>query len=194
VIDLPPPPGYEQTVQAVVQCGIPYANIRIEYVDEFQSDVVTISDLGEISEGRLRCLKSAVHPFYILDIEDEGQRTAFYQFSRQEDRPQEKADAIEWLRSKGLSDRVPDFDPNEGLEQFAAAIETACGLEVGSALTPWGASYLTVRPEFVQRPDFDLAAEEIACLIRMFEASDAREHGVDFFFIGNGAVASEEKK
>ncbi|MGV7121736.1 hypothetical protein [Sphingopyxis sp. 550A] len=194
MIDLPPPPSYEQTIQAVVQCGIPPDNIRVEYIDEFQSDMVYISDLGEVSESKLKCLKSAVHPFYTLEIEKEEQRAAFYEFSWREDRPKEKADATQWLLSKDFLHLLPAFDPQQDLDRFIEALETACGLNSGGALMVWSASEVAVRPDFIQGTDFDALTEKLACLRNMFVASDAEEHGVHFVFIGNAQPAKEEQK
>ncbi|MCA1749440.1 MAG: hypothetical protein LC634_07885 [Sphingomonadales bacterium] len=187
MIDLPPP-TYEETVQAIVQCDIARANVSIEYADLMQSDVVTISDLGEMSDLKLRCLRAAIHPFYILTIEDEEQSEAFYEFSRREDRSLEKAQAREWLRARGMLGRVPAFDPDQPIEQFAAALESACELDEGSVLTSLGPSTLTFKPEYLQDLDYTTADNSLSCITRMFAASDAADHDISLGFIGNEAV------
>jgi hypothetical protein len=193
VIDLPPP-TYEQTIEAIARCDIPTANIRITYEDYLQSDEVTISDLGELTDEKLQCLKAAVHPFYILTLQDEAQRAAFYKFSKREDRPKQRAEAREWLRSKDLLDRLPTFDPKQGIQDFSVALELACGLEPGSALMVREAASLAVRPDFVLGNKFKKSADALYCLTQMFAASDASEHGFDLFFIGNAAYVEEDKK
>ena len=192
MIDLPPP-NYEQTVAAIVKCAIPHANIRIAYERELQSDEVTITHLGQLTDAKLHCLKAAVHPFYLLTIADQEQRAAFYDFSRREDRPREKADATEWLRQRGLLDRLPRFEPYERLEQFAERFEIACGIDRGKGLMMLGPSSLTVRPDLVQTSDFEKSGEHLYCLMQMFAASNANEHGVSFGFVGNEAYAEEKK-
>lgn len=192
MIDLPPP-TYEQTVAAIVKCDIPRANIRIAYEGELQSDEITITHLGQVTDAKLHCLKVAVHPFYLLTIADQEQQAAFYDFSQREDRPRQKADAMEWLRQKGLLDRLPRFDPNERLEQFAERLENACGIDRGKALMTLGPLSLTVRPDILQTSDFEKSGEDIYCLTQMFAASSADEHGVSFGFIGNEAYAEEKK-
>ena len=192
MIDLPPP-NYEQTIEAIVQCEIPRANISIAYQDYLQSDEITISDLGALTTEKLRCLKSAAHPFYILTIEDEAQRTAFYRFSERDDRPQRLAEARDWLRTNGMLDRPPSYDPRLGINAFAIALETACGLAPGSALAPHGASALAIRPDFVLSQDFEALTGPLTCLNQMFTASNAAEHEISFVLIGNAALSKSNE-
>jgi hypothetical protein len=133
VIDLPPP-NYQQTVEALVRCEVPRANIKIVYQDYLQSDEVSISDLGEVTDQKLRCVKTAVHSFYILMLENQAQQVTFYEFSEREDRPRWKAEALETLRSRGLIGRLPNFDPTLGVQAFGEALEGACGLHPRSAI------------------------------------------------------------
>ena len=192
MIDLPPP-TYAQTIEAIAKCDIPRANIRIQYEDELQSDEVTISDLGALSDGKLRCLKAAVHPFYILTIHDQAQRSAFYDFSRRDDRPTERQAAREWVRSKHLTDKVPGFDRSKGVKTYAEDLELVCGLSPGSTVEAIGASMLTIRRDVILT-GFDGKLEyTLECLMNVFTASDAIENGISFGFIGNEAVAEEKK-
>jgi hypothetical protein len=71
-------PNHEQTLRALVACGVRLSNIRITYEDEFQSDVVAISDLGGTDEARIGCVKTAVPVDYIVLIEAGDQRYAYY--------------------------------------------------------------------------------------------------------------------
>jgi hypothetical protein len=187
MIDLPSP-SYEQTIAAIGACEIPVANVRITYEDELQSDVVTISDLGEVGEQKFRCLRQAVHPFYILMIENTDQQAAFYEFDRREARPIQKAQAVEFLRARGLLDRVPSFDSDEGVAGFARALEASCDVPVGSALTSLDSDTLTFRLDFVQRLTTAEAFDTPGCLMRMFTASDAEDHGIRLVFVGNEAA------
>src|SRR5687768_18534988 len=63
-----PAPTHEQTIKAVVACGIAASNVRITYEDELQSNLVIISDLGGSDEARFGCLRKASFPSYIVDV------------------------------------------------------------------------------------------------------------------------------
>jgi len=193
MIDLPPP-SYEQTIVSIVQCGVPRANIRIEYADYLQSDEITIADLGGVTDQKFGCLKASVHPFYVLTLVNVDQRAAFYRYSEREDRPKARAAARTWARSRGLSDRVPMFDPKLGIRKFAAALESVCGLRRGRALTTMGGTFLTVLSDFFSMKPFERSTRSLECITQMFAASNAPENGVQFGFIGNEAIAEEEKK
>lgn len=193
MIDLPPP-SYEQTIEAIVECDIPRGNVRVAYADYLQSDEVTITDLRPITDKKLRCLKDAVYPFYILSIEDASQHRAFSEFSRREDRPKEKSEALDWLRTKGMLSRLPAFDSGQSLADFAIAVELACDLESGTALMATGKSWIAVRPDAFSVDTFEKSALDLECLTKMFAASDAYEGGVSFGFIGSEAVSEEVKK
>lgn len=187
-----PPPTHEQTVEALAACGIPATRIRITYEDELRSDVVTIANLGGTDEKRLLCVRRSVHPFYILEIEDTAQRSAFYTLDDREDRREAKAEAIGWLGSAGMLDRVPRYDPARGLPAFARAVEGACGLSPGSALEPFGSSILTLRPGFFgENPKG--AFDRFTCLSRMIAASNADEHDIHLAFIGNEALQDNQR-
>lgn len=192
MIDVPPP-SYEQTIAAIAKCDIPRSNISIKYEEYLQSDEVTISDLGKMDDAKLRCLKAAVHPFYILTLSEPIQQRAFYDFSQREDRPVEKAAALEWLRARNLMDKVPNHIRGESLESFAERLEAACGLKAGSALEIYAGEFLTMKREVILASDFSKLGKLTECLMTMFAASDASEHGVKFVFVGNEAVAEEKK-
>jgi hypothetical protein len=193
VIDLPPP-SYEQTIEAIVRCEIPRGNVRVAYASYLQSDEVTVTHLGTVTDEKLRCLKGAVHPFYILTIADMDQRAAFYEYSEREERPKEKSDALDWLRAKGLLARLPIFDSGKSLEDFAVAVELACDMEAESALMVFDKSWITVRPDALSIETFEKWPLDLECLTKMMAASDAHENGVRFGFVGNAAIPEEKQK
>ena len=193
MIDLPPP-SYEQTIEAVVKCDISHANIRIKYEDYLQSDEVVVSDLGTVTDDKLRCLRAAVHPFYILTIRNAEQQAAFYDLSQKDDRPRQLTEAREWARSRGMLDRVPTYDPERGVDEFSAALDVACGFKRGGALQPGGGSWVTVRPDVVSTNELTKSSKALECLMQMFAASNAPDKGIKFGFIGNEALAEEKKK
>lgn len=193
MIDLPPP-SYEQTIEAIVRCEIPRGGARVAYADYLQSDEVTIPDLGKVTDDKLRCLKGAIHPFYILTIEDMAQRAAFYEFSEREDSPKQKADALDWLRAKGLLGRLPLFNSGQNLDAFAVAVELACGLEAKSSLMVVDKSWITIKPEASSIETFEKSALNLECLMNMIAASNARENGIRFGFVGNEQYRVEEEQ
>ena len=200
MIDLPPismpPPGYEQTKAAVVACGVPATNIRLLYEEELQSDVVRISDLGGTDEARLQCLRRAVHPFYVIEIENEAQRNAYFAFASREDGRAFRTDAIAWLEENRMIDRVPHYDPARGIETFARALEAACELRPGTALEVVRPTTITFRRDYLERRfgDHDAGSgDDMVCLGRFFAASNADEHGIGLGFIGQAAVQDEQR-
>lgn len=186
-----PPAGYEQTVEAIAACGVPKGNIRIAYADELQSDVVTISDLGEVSEVKFQCLHQAIRPFYTVFIEAADQRVAYYSFVDREDRKRARTEAIVWLRSREMLDLVPRFDPEEGLERFAMAIEAVCSIRSGSALKALGSTTLTFRRGFLDGA-LDNDMDMLTCLRHVYSASNADENGVRLGFVGNAPLGDSE--
>jgi hypothetical protein len=192
VIDLPPP-SYEQTIEAVEKCGVARSSIRIAYEDYLQSDEVTINDIGVVSDDKLRCVRKAIHPFYILTLVNSEQQSAFYELARKDDRPVYRQQAREWVKVRGWIARVPVFEEVEGIEAFAQALEGACELKAGSAIVANGSRTLTVRPDFFTRSSFEQSGKALECLTQMFAASNADEHGVRLVFIGNEAVVEEKK-
>jgi hypothetical protein len=192
VIDLPPP-SYQQTIEAIHQCGVQRANIRIAYEDYLQSDEVTISDIGAVTDDKLRCVRKAVHPFYILTLADPEQQRAFYVLVEKDDHPVYQRKAKEWVQSKGWAARIPAFNEAEGIEAFARALERACELNPGSAIIANGSRALTVRPDFFAGSNFRQSGKALECLMKMFAASNADEHGVRLVFTGNEAIAEEKK-
>ena len=192
MIDLPPP-SYEQTIEAIHQCGVPRSNIRIAYEDYLQSDEVTIGDVGAVTDDKLRCVRKAVHPFYILTLANAEQRSAFYELARKDDQPVLRQQVREWVQSRGWTARIPAFNGAEGIEAFARALEGACELRAGSAVIALGSHALTVRPNFLSGSGFEQSGKAFECLMQMFAASNADDHGVRMVLIGNEAI-SEEKK
>ncbi len=199
MIELPPvpmpPPGYEETTAAVIACGVPAGNIRIGYEDELQSDVVHISDLGGSDEARLHCLRRAIHPFYVVLMENAEQRGAYFSFASREDSRAIRAEAIAWLEANGMINRVPQYDPAQGLAAFSRALEAACELPPGGVLEVVDSATLIFRPDYLERRLTNAATggadDGMTCLGRFFAASNAEEHGIGLGFLGYAAVQDQ---
>lgn len=188
-----PAPTYEQTRAAVAACGVPAANVRFTYEDELQSDLVRISDLGRADEALFRCMRGAVDPAYIVWIEAEDQRIAYHKSSDREDRRRAKAEAVPWLKERGMLGRVPRFDPGVGVGAFARGLETACAITPGRALEANGASGITIKQGFFGESMTTKMGDDFTCLTRVLAASNADEYDIFLGFIGN-AAASEDPR
>ena len=181
-------PTYEQTVAALAACGVPAANVRISYEDDIQSDFISISDLGGTDEARLGCVNRAYHPSYLLVILDADQRGAYGEFAAREEQARYKAEAVRQLKTLGMLDRVPRYDPRKGLTAFAHGLEAACGVRAGLALETFGSAGLTFRLSFLGNFMATNSYDQFTCLGRMHAASNADEHGVILAFVGNAAA------
>ena len=188
-----PRPDYEQTIEAIAACGVPAENIRISYEDDLQSDVIFISDLGTADEEGFRCLGQAVHPFYVLLIEDEGQQHAFQTYVDRVERERARVEAIEWLTARRLVARVPSFDSTKGIETFARELEAVCGLTEGRMLEVYGPATLTLRRDYLKTMSKSGAGEDLACVKRYLAASNAHEHGIRFGLIANAAIRDSDQ-
>lgn len=192
MIDLPPP-TYTQQVEAIVQCGIPRENIQIAYETGLQSDLITLGHTGELTEEKLRCLKAGIHPFYDVILKDQAQQSVYHDYSWQVDQQDRKIEAREWVQKKGLQNRVPTYDKNDGLTAFATALETACGLKPGSTVKAQGKSSLAVNPE-LSKNGLETSASALECVMNLFSASDAGDHGIEIGFIGNAVPTDQGKR
>lgn len=152
-----PVPTNEQTVAAVAACGVPASKIRISYEDEFQSEVVTISDLGGTGKARMDCVRKAVHVSYVVLIDLEDQRRAYYGLDRRQAR-------IPASRLTSVQGRL-------------AEIAASCGLPA-QALELSGAGVIRFRPVA------DTNYEAVDCaLVRMKQAGLSRHRPMGF--VGN---------
>jgi hypothetical protein len=117
-----------------------------------------------------------------------AQRGAFYEFSNRENRPRQKSEALNWLKTRRMLDRLPAFTSGQKLEDFAVAVELACDLKAGSALKASDDSWISVQPSAISIKSFEKSSRDLECLLNMFAASDAYENGVRLGFIGNAPV------
>ena len=163
---LPPsPPGYQETIDAVAQCGVPRGNVVVSYEDELQSDEVRISDVGEMTDQKLTCLTTAVHPFYILTLQNKAQRSAFVAKWRIDDRLTQHATA---KPSQQLLNRMTDAcrAPNRWLRHQG-------GNEI----------------RFF--PDPDAEYDKVDCVLKQLRESRIP---MNLGFVGNEALPETEKK
>jgi hypothetical protein len=189
-----PDPDHGRTIRSLAACGVAPESIRITYEEELQSDLVRLSDLGGSDEARFRCLRRAVDPSYIVDVSAAPQRETYDAFARRENDKVAKAQARTWLKTAGLLDRVPRFDPRKGTDAFAREVEATCSIRQGTALDAIEDSGLTFRPGFLQKSTGSKTYDQFTCLLQMIAASDADRHDIRLMLVGNEAYSTETPK
>ena len=182
MIDLPPQDA-QQTIAAVVACGVPRAQVRIEYEEELQLDVLRIGKVGGAGDRRLRCILQAVHPVYAVEIADPREEAAYWTLALEHGRARARAEGEIWLRQRGLFDALPRYRAGADVTAYARAVEAHCGVESGTALTLADRETLTVRAQFLDGVR-GRGGDELACLTNVLAASGLAEGGVNFGFIG----------
>jgi len=191
MIDIPPPPpAPAQQIEAISRCGIPAEKITVSNEAELQSEVVSISDAGEVTEQKWVCLLDAVHPFYSLQLEDPGQRASFYEVEQRERQKRARAESTAWLRARGMLDRVPPYERGSDISAFARAVEEACSIPTGTMLQAKG-DHLTFRRDAPARLIGDGATDKLACLMHVMFASNAPGSGMMFGIVGNDRVSPD---
>ncbi len=138
-------------------------------------------------------MRKVVLPAYIVDVSAAPQREAYYAFDRREGGKLARAEAVDWLKTRGLLNRVPRYDPRQGLKAFARALETACSIRPGKVFKTHGSSGLTVRRSFFGDFMTTDVHDQLTCLLRMESASNAQEHGIYLGFVGNEAYQTENQ-
>jgi hypothetical protein len=186
-------PTHERIITALNACGVPRAKVRITYEDELQSEFVRIGDLGGSDEARFQCVRKVIFPAYIVDLSAAPQGEAYYAFDRREGAKLARAEAVEWLKTRGLLDRVPRYDARKGLKAFARALETACSIRPGSVFETHDSSGLTIRRSFFGDSMTSDVHDQLTCLLQMESASNAQQHGINFGFVGNEAYQTENQ-
>ena len=114
---------------------------------------------------------------------DETATPRFWQAREEADRNTART----WIEQRGLLAKLPAFDPKkEHLAEYARALETFCGIEPGTVLDAASPTHLTFGDLMKRQP----GEAQFMCLIHAVTASNLRERGVFFGFIGN-EIASE---
>lgn len=192
MIDLPPM-NYEQTVLAIVECGISRDKIAINYVEDLQLDVVSIEGLGTpLSLDALTCVYRSTVPLgYDVQFAEEAQGQAFWRMAFEQGQRKARAEGHEWLGQRGLLDDMPTYQPGDSLPTFLEAVERHCSIEPRSALEALEGDLVTTRSDFTATiiGDPDRAAA-FTCLMNVLAASGLAEGGIRFGFIGNVAEPS----
>lgn len=190
-----PPPGHDQTIAAVAACGVPATNVRIAYVDELQSDVVTISAPTGTDESRLRCVKEAVHPFYFVHFDDEATDAAYQRLVMAEATRWAIAEARRRLRARGLLEGMPRYRAGKrNLAKFVRDVEAHCSVKRGSAIEILSPTSVTLRVEFMRSmlsSENPSHGERLTCLMNVLTVSGLAEGGVNFGFVGNEAASTK---
>ena len=200
MMDMPvPPPGHEQTIAAVVACGVPAANVRIAYADELQSDMVTISAAAaDTGEAKLRCVQQAVHPFYFVHFEDKAVDAAYQRLVMAEATRWATLEAHRRLAARGLLQGMPRYRAGKGrLTKVVRDVVAHCSVKRDSAIQILSPTSVTLRVEFMRsalNSESRGPGERLTCLMNVLTVSGLAEGGVNFGFVGNEAAAAEGDK
>ncbi|WP_447952926.1 hypothetical protein [Sphingopyxis chilensis] len=170
----------QAAAEQITQCGAGAVDIR--YDDLLQSYVLTVRDA---TEAQLRCIETAAG-YHDVELQPELQkdfdeiRAARYSAVYQDQ-------AVAWLSSRGLLDKVPKFRAGVTDEAaFSGKLEMFCGPAAKGALqSEYGPR--TISPEWLRKIPLPPTAEDdeaISCL--MATASVA---GFELGFIGNEAFS-----
>ena len=150
-----------------------------------------------LTDHQITCLSASERhpPHPILMFSDQDVSRRYYELQHQ----QERVDAKEWLRARGLLAALPSYNPNsETVSQFAARIEQFCSIKPGSILTMHSSGTLTTKPEWAEqqlkRGSSKAEEQKFWCLLNSLTASNLEERGVRFGFIGNEAYSAEESQ
>lgn len=158
-------PAPELVVAQVKACGL--NSVSAAFDRDMDEVVVHVKDTGTVDEDRLRCVAQvSIRTDYYVFFPAAAE-TAYNQVYWPLKSEHNKAEAIAWLKERGLLERLPRFTIKEAPEQFARAIENVCGPDAQGLLEPFG-SHLTLNPDKMgQRVDSDI----MACVSRAAEAT-----------------------
>jgi hypothetical protein len=138
-------------VDALMSCGIKPEDVKVEWDDLCQEDVLTfaaanIPDAVLVDLADLYLSFPSRFVFASEELDDAFQRLVSAHPRMVALRDQARRQQHEWLATRGLSG-FPPFDPeNESLGEFAARVEMACGAERGDLLSVNGNDALLVNP------------------------------------------------
>ena len=169
----------QAAAEQITRCGAGAVNIR--YDDLLQSYVLTVRDA---TEAQLQCIETAAG-YHDVELQPELQK-GFDEIRAAKYSAVYRAQAVAWLSTRGLLDKVPKFRVGETDEAaFSGKLEVICGPAAKGALqSEYGPR--TINPEWLQKMPLPPRAEDddaVSCL--MAAASVA---GFELGFIGNEAV------
>ncbi len=152
----------------IESCGFTRAE---PFFDEGQREVVvTVRDVVKASDRQLTCAAReslATKRYFLMPETLQPRYDAIFDRLEKE---QALAEARPWLATRGLLDRVPQYDPTRDEEAtFMRKLGELCGIDVAGALDP---SYgpRTISMEWLERQTAD--DQGLACLWRAGLVSD----------------------
>jgi len=188
---------------AVLRCGIPSSDVEISYEDYLQSEEIRVRT-STLTDSQINCLdtlrRAPPFPIVTFTADIAAIRDAEITASRY------REESREWLRQRGLLDRLPNFDPaKEAHLQFARRLEAFCGVRPGAAFEiNEQFQFVTMRSDWVGKPlrkgwlwrkiYGPRHDRQFECLMRAMSATNAEEHGLHFGFVGNEAYIDTSTK
>lgn len=125
----------EVAAERVASCGI--GTPKPTFNQTLQEDVIEISGIESASDGQLRCVASAsLETYYYVVLPaalNEKYQAIYWAISKERD----LANARRWLEERGLSAKLPTYDPNNSDEMtFVRKLEAMCGAKAEGAIKP----------------------------------------------------------
>ncbi|MGP1353323.1 MAG: hypothetical protein ACTS1Z_08365 [Parasphingopyxis sp.] len=195
-MDLPPVPSYEQTIEALAECGLPADKVQIRYDDFLGLDTVTIGTLDEVPDEEFSmCVHEATTlSGYDVQFADTGQSSAFNGYVAEAIMQDVQRDSADWLRDRQLLESMPVFDPDIGLQTFAADAEQHCGLEQGAILRVLNATSYTLNIGYfaLLTEITDESHHHLSCVMSVMSVNRLDQHNISLGFIGNDVRPTEE--
>ena len=176
----------EEAAKRIEGCGVGPVTIRFD--DLLQSHVLTVAGADAASDEQLKCIEQAAS---YHDVESPSAIQPKFNAMRAERWSAfALADAKEWLRKRGLLERVPTYTPGETNDVvFAREVETLCGpIARGAFESEYGPHVLD--PDWIKGlglPPKREGAEALSCLLTVTQVA-----GYEVGFIGNEAYTEDK--
>jgi hypothetical protein len=185
----------DQARQVVVGCGLPDQRVSVAYEQDMQEDVVWIAhDQSILPEHTLACVaRASMKTIYYVYFRDAAEQARYGPIYSAIENKLEVSEAREWLAERKRLSSIPL--PKKGqLAEYVKAVETFCGVRVGSLLVVRDDEFITFAEGGLGRitangiEDAATTNEQYECVTRVMSAADLRSRNIFFGFIGNAAT------
>lgn len=185
-------PSGTEAKQAIIQCGVDTQKVTAAFERELQEDVIWIDGRTQFSDHMLACvarasMKTLHYVYFRNQVTNARYQKTYWRLSTVAD----VENARLWLSNRGLLSKLPVPQPSELAPEYAAQLETFCGLDRGALLVAFNEHTITFDPEKLgKRTATD---DQVLCIINAGAAADLPSHDLFFGFIGNAAYSEKGK-
>jgi hypothetical protein len=169
----------------ILRCGIAPVQVSVRYDTMLQADIVSLTTPSPaIDDKGIECLITAMRGVF-LEAADPTLQTRYDRRLNERARAQMLPHYRQWLSERGLLNNLPRLPRGGDVLRFARALETHCGIEAGTKLTPLRGAFFTVKlnvPIGKADPAFD-------CLIAATFVSNPDPADFQLGFVGNEQFA-----